>query len=280
MFVVIGGVACGSTTPLPTYTPLSTYTPLPTYTPAPTYTPLAPLPTYNPLPTYTPVPTHTPLPTHTPVATYTPLPTYTPAATYTPLAPLPTYTPLPTHTPAATYTPLPTYTPAPTYTPLPTYTAVPTATATPFPTATPTPSVGTARENPVPFGTAARSRDGWEVVVVDVIHNATDIILAENPYNDPPQEGNQFYMVTVQAKYLGEGSSRFHGHANLKTVGAQGIFYEYSCGVRPNPLDTPEVFAGNAFTGNVCWEIVSTDVDSLQMVMDRYVRVWFSLTPE
>ena len=267
MFVVIGGVACGSSTPLPTYTPLSTYTPLPTHTPAPTYTPHAPLPTYNPLPTYTPVPTYTPLPTHTPAATYTPFPT---------------------HTPAATYTRLPTYTPAPTYTPLPTYTAVPTATATLFPTATPTPSVGTTRQNPVPFGTAAQSPDGWEVTVVEVIHNATNIILAENQFNDPPEGGNQFYLATLRVKYLGEGSSSFRGHPFLKAVGAQGTFYEKSCGVKPNALDTPEVFSGVEFTGNVCWEIVSTDAVSLQMVMDRLGdgvisrshRVWFSLTRE
>ena len=166
-FMAVGGFACGSNTPLPTYTPAATYTPLaplPTHTPAATYTPLAPLPTHTPAATYTPL---APLPTHTPAATYTPLaplPTHTPAATYTPLAPLPTHTPAATYTPLA---PLPTYTPAATYTPLPTYTPVPTATHTPSPSPTPQPTDATT---PAPAGTlgfeSLHIRDGEVILEV------------------------------------------------------------------------------------------------------------------
>ena len=280
-FMAASGFACGSNTPLPTYTPAATYTPLaplPTHTPAATYTPLAPLPTYTPAATYTPL---APLPTHTPAATYTPLaplPTYTPAATYTPLAPLPTHTPAATYTPLA---PLPTYTPAATHTPLPTYTPVPAATHTPSPSPTPTPSVG-MREKPVPLGTSMRLGNGWEMTVVAVNPDASTEVLAENQFNDPPQDGSQFYMVTVRAKYLGEGSDRFN--VSLKAVGQSAVVHTDSCGVLPNDLAfTPEVFTGGGISGNVCWEIASTDAESLEMFFDPWIsgeRIWFALAPD
>ena len=295
--MIAGGLACGSSqpqlpaqVPLPTYTPLPTHTPqapLPTYTPLPTHTPQAPLPTYTPLPTHTPqapLPTYTPLPTHTPRA---PLPTYTPLPTHTPQAPLPTYTPiatqtpLPTHTPLPTYTPMATQTPLPTYTPVPTYTPYPTPTLTPYPTPTPTPSAGT-RESPIPLGAVALTHAGWEVSVLSATPNANDAVLAEYRFNDPPRPGRQFYLVTLRAKYVGAGSDDFGFRHRLRVVGsANNVVYEAfgdGCGVIPNSLPSPEVFTGGEITGNKCWEIESSDAESLLIFLGNdATRIWFAL---
>ncbi len=213
-----------------------------------------------------------------PLPTQVPLPTYTPLPTHTPQTPLPTYPPLPTHTPLA---PLPTYTPLPTHTPLPTYTPYPTPTHTPSPTPTPTPSVGT-RENPVPFGAVARTHAGWEVSVLSATPNANDAVLAENRFNDPPRLGRQFYLVTLRAKYVGAGSDDFGFRHRLRVVGSEkNVVYEAlgdGCGVIPDSLLTPEVFTGGVINGNKCWEMDSSDADSLVMFLGSGAkRIWFAL---
>lgn len=123
------------------------------------------------------------------------------------------------------------------------------------------------------------------MTVVSVSPNATDAILADNRFNDPPGEGRQYYMVGVRAKYLGSESDRFDGSFRLRAVGPSSIVYttfSNSCGVIPQvmPDPDPEVFAGGEITTNVCWEIASTDADTLQMFSDPFLseqRAWFAL---
>ena len=120
------------------------------------------------------------------------------------------------------------------------------------------------------------------------------MVLDESRSNDPPEEGNQFYIVSVRAKYLGPDSTSFYGRSRLRGLGVGGIVYttfESSCGVIPNNLPSPELFANGTIEGNVCWEIASTDSDSLLMLLetkggeifldppdrDKNKRTWFSL---
>lgn len=139
----------------------------------------------------------------------------------------------------------------------------------------------------MPLGDVARSSDGWEVSVLSVAPNASDAVLAENRFNDPPREGRQFHLVTVRAKYVGTGSTRFDGSFRLRALGAGGVVYttfENGCGVLPDALPDPEVFTGGEITGNECWEIESLDVGSLVMLLDgpafsfgTQERIWFAL---
>lgn len=122
---------------------------------------------------------------------------------------------------------------------------------------------------------------------MSVLADATSAVLAENQFNDPPEAGRQFFIVTLQARYLGQGSSEFYGAHRLRTVGESGVVhttFENSCGVIPGELPDPEVFTGGAISGSECWEILSTDADSLQMFVDHPFfgdeeRVWFALRP-
>ena len=172
-------------------------------------------------------------------------------------------------------------------TPTPPHTLTPVHTPTPEPP----PALG-SRENPVPFGTTVEVKgeettDHWEITVLGTTPDATAIVLSKNPYNDPPEEGNQFYIVRVQAKYLGPDSTEFWGSYRLRALGAGGVVYttfEHSCGVIPDELPDPELFAGGTVEGNVCWQISSGDADSLMVFLepegysDRN-RTWFSLHP-
>ena len=236
-------------------------------------------------------PTATISPTTTPQSTVKLVTSDEPTATAVP--PTSTTVPVPTDTP----TPEPTSTSVPpTATPVPpTATSVPPTptsippTATPVPpTPTPEPVLG-SREYPVPLGVAAEVKfdelDHWEITVLDVQPNATEAVLAENPYNDPPGDGNQFYMVTLRAKYLGPDSTHFQGSFRLRTVGVGGVVYttfENSCGVIPNWIPDPELFTNGEIEGTECWNIASSDADSLVLIVEPDFfsdrdRAWFAL---
>ena len=208
-----------------------------------------------------------------------------PTATTTP-EPISTVTLSPTYTPYPTYTPLPTYTPYPTYTPLPTSTSTPMPTATPTPEPTPEPVLG-SRYNPIPLGqvvdTLRWQMPYWAIVVSATNPNANQEVLAAEGWKESPQPGNQFFMVELEATYLGPESTFFYRDFTLKTVGQSAVVYDYGlhCGLIPDlfPIST-ELFTGGVIRGRVCWEVPSADVDSLQLIVDQdfgHTRLWFNL---
>ena len=173
----------------------------------------------------------------------------------------------------------------------PTPTPVPTPGATPTPTPTPTPTDLGTQQQPVPFGTAFTFQnsitDHWEFTVLETTPDATRTILDHNRFNDPPADGNQFYMVKVRAKYLGTASQTFDPYSRLKVLGNGGVVYTNNCAYNsiPDSIPNPELFKNGQIEGNDCWEIASSDADSLVLFVEpdqRYSghsRFWFSLTP-
>lgn len=149
----------------------------------------------------------------------------------------------------------------------------PTIPPTTAPTATPPPSgprLG-SRENPVPRSSQGDLGNEWTLTVIQVISNANSLVQRENMFNDPPKAGNQFFMVRISATYSGPGSESF-SRGSLELVGASQIAYrnfEQSCGVIPDPLSSRAVFTGGTLTGNLCWEVVRSDVDTLVMYYNR-----------
>ncbi len=124
----------------------------------------------------------------------------------------------------------------------------------------------------------------WAIVVSATKPDATAEVLETNPFNDPPAPGNQFYMVNMEARYLGPDSTTFLANYSLKAVGQSGVVYttyEHPCGVISDEFPTfTELFAGGAISGWECWQISSADADSLQLLVDEDfgdTRVWFDL---
>ena len=96
--------------------------------------------------------------------------------------------------------------------------------------------------------------------------------MEENQFNDPPPEGNQFFIASLEATYTGTESSTFRGDMRLKSVGDSNVAYEgvAYCGVIPDNInDSGETFPGGTITGNVCWSIQSTDAASLVMIVEE-----------
>jgi hypothetical protein len=143
-----------------------------------------------------------------------------------------------------------------------------------------------SRENPIPLGSAADIGGEWFVSVIDVTPDATDLVLTENQFNDPPAEGNQFFIARISATYEGEGSSTLAADLAFFLVGKLAVSYstfENTCGVYPDSFSITEVFPGGTIERNLCWSVPSAEVDSLVMyskdvvTFDQNKRVYFAL---
>jgi hypothetical protein len=144
--------------------------------------------------------------------------------------------------------------------------------------------VGT-RENPIPLGQTARIHPDWEMTVVSVTPDAADLILGEDSFNEPPAEGQQFFLATVRLTYVGETSDEFYV-SDLNAVGQSAVGYNQFddyCGSIPDELPSRELFTGGTIEGNVCWSVATEDADSL-VLYDNYgsseERVYLSMMPD
>ncbi|HET9660307.1 MAG TPA: cupredoxin domain-containing protein, partial [Thermomicrobiales bacterium] len=149
--------------------------------------------------------------------------------------------------------------------------------------ANPTHAVG-ARFDPLPIGTPARISDDWELTVTGVLPDATEYVLSESEYNDPPESGDQYFIAAVTVRYLGNTSARFSS-SRLSSVGQSSVAYEEyedNCGQLPNELEDREIFSGGIIEGNICWSVSEEDIGSLVLYYtdsDDEDRVFFSLVP-
>ena len=174
--------------------------------------------------------------------------------------------------------------------------ATPSPTSPPLPTQSPTlspilvPVIG-SMEKPVPFGQSFEVKnddptDHWEITVIDVFPDSTEEVLAENMFNNAPEDDTQFFIVKVRVKYLGPRSNQFSWGGRLKAIGDRKVVYsryDNSCGVSPNPVPESELFTGGEVEGNACWQIESSEATSLVMFVESEnrrsdaSRAWFSL---
>ena len=142
------------------------------------------------------------------------------------------------------------------------------------------------RDNPVPFGAAADVGD-WTVTVVDAVPDATDLVLAENQFTDPPPAGSQFYLITLRATYNGAEPATFAFAVSWSAVGESAVSYvesEHRCGSLPNDIfNVPEVFEGGTVEGQICFTVRAEDVDSLVLYLGPLFGdddVFFALRPD
>ena len=126
------------------------------------------------------------------------------------------------------------------------------------------------KENPIPLGQPARIGN-WRLRVVRVDTNATDLVLSENLFNEPPEPGYQFVMARIKATLVepNDDPEAFWSDISLKVVGDSAVAFGQSnpgCGVVPDDLSgAPDVFVGGAISANACWSVPATDIDSIIM---------------
>lgn len=111
------------------------------------------------------------------------------------------------------------------------------------------------RLQPTPVGIAAEVGDGWSITVTSPARDITDLVLAENSFNEPPPTGFRFIGVEVTYAYSGTGSDS--GFAvTTAAVADRNVELAKDCGVIPTPLDEfIDVFAGGSITGSLCFVV-------------------------
>lgn len=142
----------------------------------------------------------------------------------------------------------------------------------PAPKAAPRPHVADgSREDPIALGDEIKVQD-WTVVVNEV-SVGTDEILAENQFNEPPAEGSEFVLISVDATYTGAESGTAWLDLDLTVLGTSGnTFDSYSCGVIPNDLDeNGEQFAGSTVSGNICAELPDDQFDGALLIVEEWM---------
>ena len=117
-------------------------------------------------------------------------------------------------------------------------------------------SPGYSLDNPVPAGEVLVGSDGTEIRVLEIVKDARKLVEDENMFNDPPEEGNRFLMVSVSVEYPSGADSLRVSEYDFALVGKSRVAYDSDadCGVIPEGLEG-EIFSGGKITGNVCFEI-------------------------
>ena len=131
---------------------------------------------------------------------------------------------------------------------------------TPSPTNLALPA-GMTLDNPVAAGEVLQGMDGTEIVVTAISEDATGLVLDTNQFNDPPEPGNRFYMVSVQVAYVSGADSLNVVESDYSLIGDNRVVYtpfDDSCGVIPDELSA-ELFPGGQTQGNVCFQIEADD---------------------
>lgn len=113
-----------------------------------------------------------------------------------------------------------------------------------------------SRENPLAVGDEFSTED-W-TISIDTPHEATSDVLDENPFNDKPTDGFEYWIIPITATYTGDET----GEPMLITtafVSSDSHTYDAansSCGVVPDPLDQAgELYPDATATGNVCLQV-------------------------
>lgn len=139
-----------------------------------------------------------------------------------------------------------------------------------------------SRESPLPLGTFVDLGD-WSVSVIDVDLDATETVRAANQFNDPPEDGEQFVLFTVEAVYEGSESGDPMFDFRWAIVGSEGNTFRDSCGVISDRLrDQGETFPDGEVVGNVCYRVASDQLDGATIGLDQLFsfrddRVFFAL---
>ena len=126
----------------------------------------------------------------------------------------------------------------------------------------------------------------WSVEVLEPARDATQEVLAENQFNDPPVDGEIFVTARVMFTLESGPNPTSLSELNLKAVGDSNVvltWFENQCGVVPDDLDkSASLFPGGSVEGNICWATKASDLGTMKMLIDTFLAdgaVYISLEP-
>lgn len=117
------------------------------------------------------------------------------------------------------------------------------------------------RENPYPLGSTVSSAD-WTVVVNSVTLNATEAVMAANPFNEAPDEGSEYIVINYTVTYTGDDADgQMAAFVGLEYVTASGTTVNEldKFVVSPDPkIDTlSTLYNGGSVSGNTAMQVPS-----------------------
>ncbi|MBD2765908.1 hypothetical protein IEE91_12055 [Kocuria sp. cx-455] len=120
------------------------------------------------------------------------------------------------------------------------------------------------RGNPYPIGSTIEN-DEWRVVVNSVTPAATDAVLSENDFNEPPADGSQYMLVNYSTTYLGDNADgEIPAFVTVEYVTADGTTVNSfdNIVVAPDPIDTTStLYTDGTATGNAAFEVPTDTAD-------------------
>ena len=125
----------------------------------------------------------------------------------------------------------------------------------------PVPAPGSVLDDAFPVGEVMKGADGAEIQVLQITADAWPLVLAENRFNDPPEEGIRFFMVRVEVTNPSNALQPIEvSDSDFELIGDNRVIYTWSddCGLIPDELNR-EIFPGGREEGNVCFGIPDTE---------------------
>jgi len=117
----------------------------------------------------------------------------------------------------------------------------------------------------VPLGQTAELGD-YDVTLIDVVADATEAVLAENPSIERPPEGEEFVLLKLRIVYRGEASGTPGIDLRLVPLVVPHNQALMECGTYPDSLmDAPELFSGEQKEANVCVSVPSNAINMLML---------------
>ncbi|MGQ7788077.1 hypothetical protein [Nesterenkonia sp. K-15-9-6] len=119
------------------------------------------------------------------------------------------------------------------------------------------------RPNPYPLGSEITTSD-WTVTVNSVDLDATDAVLAENPFNEDPEEGHAYILVDLSVQYIGDDPAGDTPMVSVDYVSAEGNTFRASdmLTVAPDSFDSMStLYEGATTTGNIAIHVPADGVE-------------------
>lgn len=124
-----------------------------------------------------------------------------------------------------------------------------------------------AREHPVSLGSEAQVGH-WKAKVANVTLDATELVVNQSEFNEPPALGSRYVMVGIEATRTGGDAAAFWADTYCAFVGSGGGLYEAAFGDLPEAMvETADVEPGRSVSGNVIFAVPSDQVAGGMVVL-------------
>ena len=106
--------------------------------------------------------------------------------------------------------------------------------------------------------------------VARVNTNATDIVLAENMFNDRPPSGSTYVLITLRFKRLASGSGGPWLEYDFQLLPQSGAFIDEASAVIPKEISDLELFQGRSGTANIVFMVPRKKLSGLKLRTSYY----------